>query len=186
MRDGIYVEEDVEIADDADLYPPIFIGRGARIRSGAVIHGPTVIRPHTIIDNRAHIDRSIVWQNVYIGQNVELRGAIIAARSSIGARAVIFEGAVIGDQCNIGEGAVIHPNVKVLAPKARRSRCDIALVVDLGFPSAPHPVWALRCHGSGQRGLDPEFAARLGAAFGAALPQGSRSLSIATRIAARG
>lgn len=168
-REGIYVEEDVQIAEDAELYPPIFIGRGARIRSGAVIHGPTVIRPHASIDNRAHIDRSIIWHNVYIGQAVELRGAIIAARSSIGARAVVFEGAVIGDQVNIGEGAVIHPNVKVWPQKRVEAGATLRSSLIWGSQARRTLFGRYGVTGLVNVDLTPEFAARLGAAFGATL-----------------
>lgn len=169
LREGIYVEDDVEIADDAELFPPVFIGRGARIRSGAVIHGPTVIRPHASIDNRAHIDRSIVWQNVYLGQAVELRGAIIASRSSIGARAVVFEGAVIGDQVNVGEGAVIHPNVKVWPQKRVEAGATLRSSLIWGSQARRTLFGRYGVTGLVNVDLTPEFAARLGAAFGATL-----------------
>ncbi|MCC7164160.1 MAG: NTP transferase domain-containing protein [Anaerolineae bacterium] len=168
-RPGIYVQDDVEIASDAELYPPIFIGSGSRIRSEVVIHGPAVIQPNVIVDNRAHLDRSIVWQNVYIGQAAELRGAIIGARASIGARAVLFEGAVLGEQVTVGEGAVIHPNVKVWPQKR----------VEAGATMRSSLIWGSQARRTlfGRYGvtglvnvdLTPEFAARLGAAFGATL-----------------
>lgn len=168
-RPGIYIEEDAEVADDAELYGPIYVGRGARIRSGAVIHGPTVIRPHAIVDNRAHVDRSIVWQNVYIGQAAELRGTIIATRSSIGARAVIFEGAVLGDQVNVGEGAVIHPNVKVWPQKRVEAGATLRSSLIWGSQARRTLFGRYGVTGLVNVDLTPEFGARLGAAFGATL-----------------
>lgn len=173
LSEGIYAEEDVEIEDGVELRAPIYLGRGVRIKRGAAVYGPTVIRAHTIIDNRAHVDRSILWQNAYVGQGVELRGAIVAGRSSIGARAVVFEGAVIADQCTIGEGAVIHPNVKVWPQKR----------VDAGATLRSSLIWGSQARRTlfGRYGvtglvnvdLTPEFATRLGAAFGASLPKHS-------------
>lgn len=169
---GIYVEDDVEIAEDAQLFGPIFLGEGVRIKHGAVIHGPTFVRPFTVIDERAHIDRSLIWQNGYIGQGAELRGAIVGARCSINTRAVVFEGAVLGDECNIGEGAVIHPNVKIWPQKR----------VDAGATLRSSLIWGSQARRTlfGRYGvtglvnvdLTPEFAARLGAAFGSTLPKG--------------
>ncbi len=170
-RAGIYVEEDVQIADDAELYPPIFVGRGARIRSGAVIHGPTVIRPNTVVDNRAHIDRSILWQNVYIGQAAELRGAIIGTRSSVGARSVIFEGAVLADQVTVGEGAVIHPNVKVWPQKRVEAGATLRSSLIWGSQARRTLFGRYGVTGLVNVDLTPEFATRLGAAFGASLPK---------------
>lgn len=169
IRPGVYAEEDVEIDDDTELYGPVFVGHGARIRSGVVIHGPTVIRSNVIIDNRAHIDRSIIWQNVYIGQSVELRGAIIATRSSVGARAVIFEGAVLGDQVNVGEGAVIHPNVKVWPQKRVEAGATLRSSLIWGSQARRTLFGRYGVTGVVNVDLTPEFATRLGAAFGAAL-----------------
>ncbi len=171
IREGIYADEDVEIEQDVELYAPIYLGRGVRLKRGAVIHGPTVIRAHTIIDNRAHIDRSILWQNGYIGPGVELRGAIVAGRSSIGARAVVFEGAVIADQCTIGEGAVIHPNVKVWPQKRVEAGATLRSSLIWGSQARRTLFGRYGVTGLVNVDLTPDFAARLGSAFGASLPK---------------
>ncbi len=170
---GIYVEDDVDIAPDAQLFGPIFLGEGVRIKGSVVIHGPAVIRPFTIVDNRVHIDRSIVWRNSYIGEGAELRGAIIGRRCSLKSKSVVFEGAVIGDECTVGEGAVIHPNVKLWPNKE----------VEAGATVKSSLIWGAQARRSlfGRYGvtglvnidLTPEFAARLSAAFGTTLPKES-------------
>ncbi len=170
---GIYAEDDVEIAPDAQLFGPVYLGTGVRIKGGVVIHGPTVVRPFTIVDNRVHIDRSIIWRNSYIGEGAELRGAIVGRRCSLKSRSVIFEGAVVGDECTVGEGAVIHPNVKLWPNKE----------VDAGATVKSSLIWGAQARRTlfGRYGvtglvnvdLTPEFAARLSTAFGATLPKGS-------------
>ncbi|MBU1879074.1 MAG: NDP-sugar synthase, partial [Chloroflexi bacterium] len=110
---GIWTGDDVEIAPDAQLYGPIYLGQGVKIKGGVVVRGPSVIRDYTVVDTRAHIDRSVVWRNSYIGERAELRGAIIGRRVTFKANAVAFEGAVIGDESIVDQGAVIHPNVKI-------------------------------------------------------------------------
>lgn len=70
--------ENVEIAPDAQLIGPIYLGNEVlKIKGGAVVHGPTFIRDYTIVDNRAQVDRSLVWRNCYIGEGAELRGTIV-------------------------------------------------------------------------------------------------------------
>lgn len=169
----IYIEDDVEIAPDAQLHGPIFLGQGAQIKGGVVIHGPTVIRPFTIIDNRTHIDASLIWRNSYVGENAELRGAILMSRVSVKSRAMIFEGAVIGDDSVIGEGAVVHPNVKVWPNKQVDS--GATLRTSLVWGSQARRTLFSRYGASGQVNVDltPEVAAKLGAAFASILPKGS-------------
>jgi mannose-1-phosphate guanylyltransferase/phosphomannomutase len=187
----IYVEDDVDIAPDAQLFGPIFLGQGVRIKGGVVIHGPSVVRPFTVIDNRSHIDRCILWRNTYVGEGTELRGAIVARQCSLKSRSVLFEGVVLGDECMVGEDAVIHPNVKIWPRKQ----------VEAGATVKSSLVWGAQARRSlfsryGVTGLvnidlTPEFAARLSSAFGATLPRGSfitinRDLHRASRMIKRG
>ncbi len=170
---GIWVERDVEIAPDAQLHGPIFLGHGAKIKDGVIIHGPSVIRDYTIIDSRANIDRSIIWRNSYIGERAELRGVIVLRQCTIRNRAVLFEGVVVGDGVQIGSGAVIQPNVKIWPSKE----------VDEGATVTNSIIWGSQGRRVlfGRHGITglvnveitPEFCARIGAAYGATLPRGS-------------
>ncbi len=173
IGNDIYVEEDVEIAPDAQLFGPIFLGRGTRIKGGVVIHGPTVVRPFTIIDNRTHIDRCIIWRNAYIGEDVELRGAIIGRKCSLKSRAVVFEGAVLGDECTVGERAVIHPNVKVWPSKEVEAGATLRTSLVWGAQAKRNLFGRYGVTGLVNVDLTPEFAAKLSTAFGATLPKGS-------------
>ncbi|MBI5303594.1 MAG: NTP transferase domain-containing protein [Chloroflexi bacterium] len=171
---GIYIEDDVQIAPDAQLFGPIFLGEGTRIKGGVVIHGPTAIRPYTVVDNRSHIERSIIWRNTYIGEGVELRGAMIGRQCSLKSRAVVFEGAVIGDECTIGEGAVVHPNVKLWPNKQVEAGATVKSSIIWGAQARRSLFGRYGVTGLVNVDITPEFAARLSAAFGATLPKGAR------------
>ncbi|HEX9077719.1 MAG TPA: sugar phosphate nucleotidyltransferase [Anaerolineae bacterium] len=170
---NIYVDEDVQIAPDAQLYGPVYLGLGSRVKGGVVIHGPTAIHPYTIVDNRSHIDRSIVWRNSYVGEGAELRGAIIGQRCSLKTKAVVFEGAVIGDECTVGENAVIHPNVKIWPNKEIEAGATVKSSLVWGSQARRALFGRYGVTGLVNVDLTPEFAARLSAAFGATLPKGS-------------
>ncbi len=170
---GIYIEEDVEIAPDAQLFGPVYLGLGSRIKGGVVIHGPTAIHSYTIVDNRAHIDRSILWRNSYVGEGAELRGAIIGQRCSLKSKAVVFEGAVLGDECSVGENAVIHPNVKIWPNKEIEAGATVKSSLVWGSQARRALFGRYGVTGLVNVDLTPEFAARLSAAFGATLPKAS-------------
>lgn len=170
---GVWGGENVEIAPDAQLYGPIYLGDGVKIKGGVVIRGPSVIRHYSIVDNRAQVDRSIVWRNSYVGEGVELRGAIVCRQCSIKSKAVIFEGAVVGDMSMIGERAIIHPNVKIWPEKVVEAGATVKSSIIWG--SQGRRVLFGRYGVTGQVNVDltPEFATKLGAAFGATLPKGA-------------
>jgi len=170
---GVYCGENVEIAPDAQLYGPIYLGEGVKIKGGVVIQGPSVVRNYTIVDNRAHIDRSIVWRNSYIGEGAELRGAIVGRQCTIKGKAILFEGAVVGDGSTIGERAIIHPSVKIWPSKEVETGATVKASIIWG--SQGRRVLFGRYGITGQVNVDltPEFATKLGAAFGATLPKGA-------------
>ncbi len=169
----IWVDGDAEIAPDAQLHGPIYLGHGAKIKGGVIIHGPAVIRDYTIIDTRASIDRSIIWRNSYIGERAELRGAIVLRQSNIRSRAVLFEGVVVGDGVQIGDGAVIQPNVKIWPDKEVDEGATVTSSIIWGSQGRRVLFGRYGISGLVNIEITPEMCAKVGAAYGATLPRGS-------------
>jgi mannose-1-phosphate guanylyltransferase/phosphomannomutase len=169
----IWVDGDAEIAPDAQLHGPVFLGHGAKIKGGVMIHGPSVIRDYTIVDARATIDRSIIWRNSYIGERAELRGAIVLRQSNIRQRATLFEGVVVGDGVQIGAGAVILPNVKIWPSKEVDEGATVSSSIIWGSQGRRVLFGRYGVTGLVNIEITPELCAKLGAAFGATLPRGA-------------
>ena len=169
----VWVGKDVEIAPDAQLYGPIYLGDEVKIKGGVIIHGPTVVRDYTIVDNRVHLDRSIIWRNCYIGEGAEVRGAIIGRQCTVKSKAVLFEGVVLGDNSIVGEGAVLHANVKIWPEKEIEPGATVKTSIIWGARGRRVLFGRFGVTGVVNVDLTPEFAAKMGAAFGATLPKGS-------------
>jgi len=169
----VWVGKDVEIAPDAQLYGPIYLGDEVKIKGGVIIHGPTVVRDYTIVDNRVHLDRSIIWRNCYIGEGAEVRGAIVGRQCTIKSKAVLFEGVVLGDNSIVGEGAVLHANVKIWPEKEIEPGATVKTSIIWGARGRRVLFGRFGVTGVVNVDLTPEFAAKMGAAFGATLPKGS-------------
>ncbi len=170
---NIWCEDGVEIADDAQLYGPIYLGHDCKIRSGAIIHGPSTIGSFTIVDERAQVDRSLVWNNSYIGERAELRGAIVGSSTSIKSKGVMFEGSVIGDGSIVQDGAIIQPNVKIWPDKEIEAGAVINTSIIWGSQGRRGLFSRFGVTGLVNVDLTPEFVTKLGAAYGAILPKGS-------------
>lgn len=171
---GIWAESaNVEIAPDAQLYGPVWLGEAAKIKGGAILRGPTVIRDYTIVDTQAQVDRSIIWRNSYVGERAEVRGAIICRQCSLRSKAMVFEGAVIGDQTNIGEGAVVQAGVKIWPNKEVEAGATLNTSLIWGAQGRRNLFGRWGVTGLVNIDLTPEFAARLGAAYGTTLGQSS-------------
>jgi mannose-1-phosphate guanylyltransferase/phosphomannomutase len=83
---GVWTGHGVEIAPDAALYGPIYLGNEVKVKGGVVIHGPAVVRDYTIVDNRVQIERSVIWRNCYVGESAEVRGAVVSRRCNLKAK----------------------------------------------------------------------------------------------------
>src|SRR5581483_6398838 len=170
---NIWVEEGVQVDEEAQLYVPIYLGHDSKVKAGAIIHGPSSIGHYTIIDERAQVDRSIVWNNSYIGERAELRGAIVGSSTSIKSKAVMFEGSVIGDNSIIQEGAIVQPNVKIWPDKEIEAGAVINTSIIWGSQGRRGLFSRFGVSGLVNVDLTPDFAAMLGTAYGAILPKGA-------------
>lgn len=170
---GVWVDGDADIAPDARLHGPIFLGHGAKIKGGVIVHGPSMIRDYTIVDTRANVDRSLVWRNSYIGERAELRGAIVLKQCNIKSRAVLFEGVVIGDMTVVNAGAVIAPNVKIWPSKEVDEGATVNNSIIWGSQGRRVLFGRYGITGLVNIDITPEYCAKLGAAYGATLPLGA-------------
>ena len=173
LSDEVWVDGDVEIAVDARLQGPLYLGFGAKIKSGAQVIGPTVIRDYSIVDAGAIIDRSIIWRNSYVGERAELRGAVVLRQCNIKSRAVLSEGVIIGDQTMINTGAVIGNNVKIWPYKEVDESATVTSSIIWGSQGRRVLFGKQGITGLVNIDLTPEWCARIGAAIGSALPLGA-------------
>ncbi|HTI13307.1 MAG TPA: mannose-1-phosphate guanyltransferase [Dictyobacter sp.] len=173
MGGSIWCEEGAEISPDAQIYGPVYLGRDCKVRSGAIIHGPSMIGSYSIVDERAQVDRSIVWNNSYIGDRAELRGAIVGSGSNIKSKAVMFEGSVIGDNSIIQDGAIVQPNVKIWPDKEIEAGAVINTSIIWGSQGRRSLFSRNGVTGLVNVDLTPEFATKLGAAYGGILKKGA-------------
>jgi len=170
---GIWVGHNVDIAPSAQLFGPIFLGNEAKIKGDVQIYGPSVIRDNTVIDNYSRIERSIIWRNNYVGENCEIRGAVITRQCTVKPKVVMYEGVVIGDNCALGEGCVLHADVKLWPHKQVDDGATVKESIIWGEQGRRSLFSRFGISGVVNVDLTPEYAAKLSAALGATLPKGS-------------
>ncbi|HEX6121592.1 MAG TPA: mannose-1-phosphate guanyltransferase [Ktedonobacterales bacterium] len=169
----VWVEEGVEIDPDAQIFGPVYLGHDCKIKGGVIVHGPSCVGPYTIADNHAQIDRSVIWNNSYIGERAELRGALVGTSCTVKGKAVMFEGAVIGDHSVINESAIVQAGVKIWPNKEIETGAVIANSIIWGSQGRRALFGRYGVTGLVNVDITPDFAARLGAAYGAVLAKGA-------------
>lgn len=171
---GVWVGTGTEIHPEAEINGPCVIGNNCKIEKSVVIENFSILGNNNVIEENVSIKKSITWNNCSIQFGSELRGSILCNKINLKNFVSIYENAVIGDETIINERAIIKPNVKIWPQKA----VDTLAIVDRNI------IWGSKFSKTifGENGLSgivnidisPEFATRLGAAYGSTFKKGSR------------
>ncbi len=168
---GIFVKEGTDISPSSYIRPPVYIGEFTRIIGNTQILGPVVLGDNVYVDNDSKIQRTVIFNNTYIGKRTTIFSAIIGNRCNLKDFVRIEEGSIIGDNTILGNKVFINNNVKIWPNK----------IVESGSIVNSSIIWGSHYKRTifGQRGVSglinieitPEWATKIGAAFGTILPK---------------
>ncbi len=172
IKEGVWVGKNVQIASDAQLFGPIYLDDGVKIKEGAVIYGPTSIHSNTVVDKNAHLTRCHIWQNSYIGLDSELTDSLVGKQCNVKAKSSM-EDVILGDNNIVGEKAVLYPGVKIWPNKEIEAGAVIKSSIIWGTKGRRNLFGQFGISGVINVDLTPEVVTKLGASFAATLPAGS-------------
>ena len=173
IADGVWTGRDCSIDPSAKIVGPVQLGDGVTIGPGVQIEGPAAIGDGAIVEAGARLRRAVIWENVYVGEDAELTDCTVAARTLVKARATIGEGAVIGERCIIGEAAQIRPHLRLWPEKNVSSGAIVSMSLIYGIKWPGSLFGGVGVSGLANLEITPEFALKLGQAFGSYLKSGS-------------
>jgi mannose-1-phosphate guanylyltransferase/phosphomannomutase len=171
---GLWVGQNTYIDPSAQIDTPALIGHNCRIGARAQITSGTVLGDNVIVGADADLKRPIVWNGVIIGEEAHLRACVAARGTRIDRRAHVLEGAIVGSLSTVGEEALVNPNVRVWPSKKIEPGATLNMNLIWGH-AAYRNLFGLRgVSGLANVDITPEFAVRLGAAFGSTLKPNSQ------------
>jgi mannose-1-phosphate guanylyltransferase/phosphomannomutase len=172
-RGNVYADDTCRIeTDEKMLSGTVVIGKNSRIHRDAsivnsVIGSDCEVLPGAVIRN------SVIWDGTQIGSRSEISSSVIGNKCIIGDEVVIHDNVFMSDQCIIGKRSQLLSNIKLWPEK----------VVEEGATVTRSLVWEdrwlrelfteSRVSGISNIEMNPEFGAKLGAAFGAFVGAGS-------------
>lgn len=169
---SFWVGKNVKVGSKVEFKGTVIIGNDAQIGSHCFISN-SVVGDNVRIGEDVNMDRCVVWKESSIGKRSILTEAIVANNTTLEDETVVFENAIVSENCHIEKGAKIKTNVRVWPGKR----------VEAGSILSSSLVWGDRWNrelftdakvmGVGNVELTPEFAVKLGAAYGAMLGKGS-------------
>lgn len=186
----IWVGSGSHLDKRAKLEGSVVIGGNCSLEAKSLIVN-SVIGNNCIIEEDAKVINSVLWDGVKIGRKAQLsgenavgHGTIIKSNAFIGLKAVISDG------CSIGSGSSISSNVKLWPHKAVEDGAVLNSSLIWGERWSKSLFGTYGVTGLAGSEITPEFAAKLGAAYGASLRKGfyvsvSRDNHRASRMIAR-
>ncbi len=170
-RGAVHTEENVEIAEDVIFEGHSMVGKGAVIEPGAKISN-AVIGPGVHIGAKASVRDSVIWHGTRVGRGAQLSNDVICSEVVIGDEVVIAEKVFVADRCIIGEEARLLPNIKLWPDKEIESRSTVSASLVWADRWSRELFTNARITGLSNIEMTPEFAAKLGSAYGASVGKG--------------
>ncbi|MGB7518758.1 MAG: mannose-1-phosphate guanyltransferase, partial [Spirulinaceae cyanobacterium] len=170
---GQWIGEDTYIDPSAKITPPVMIGSHCRIGPRVRIEAGTVIGDNVTIGADADLKRPIIWNGAIIGDEAHLSACIISRGTRVDRRAQVMEGAVVGALSAVGEEAQISPGVRVWPRKKIESGAILNINLIWGNTAQRSLFGQQGVSGLANIDITPEFAVKLGAAYGSVLKPGS-------------
>jgi mannose-1-phosphate guanylyltransferase / phosphomannomutase len=174
IKENVWVGAGTVIESNAEINAPCIIGSNCKIGNGTLIDNYTIIGNNTIIEDDVSIVRSIIWDNCYVEYGSELRGAILCNRVNLKHYVSVFENAVIGEGCRINERVIVKPDIKIWPEKIIEPFAIIDRNMIWGSKHSNKVFGENGISGIINVDISPEFATRLGAAYGSQFKIGSR------------
>jgi mannose-1-phosphate guanylyltransferase / phosphomannomutase len=170
----VWVGTNTYIDPTVEIEPPVAIGTNCKIGVGVKISAETSIGDNVIIGANANLKRAILGNGVIVGEDAKLRACAIARGVRIGRGAQVLEGVVLGALCNVGEEAQINPHVRVWPSKEIEPLAVLNINLIWGHIARRNLFAQRGVQGLANIDITPEFAVKLGAAYGSTLRPGTQ------------
>lgn len=172
-RENLFIGENTEImTEPRNFTGTSIIGKNCRIHNGAVISN-SVIGDNCEIFPGAIIRNSVIWKNCKIGTRAELSLDVVGSNCILNDDVVVLENVFIGDSCTIGRRSKLLSNIKIWPKKSIEDGSIVTRSLVWEDKWLRELFTDARVTGPSNVEISPEFAAKLGAAFGAFVGAGS-------------
>ncbi|MBU7587159.1 MAG: mannose-1-phosphate guanyltransferase [Nostoc sp. TH1S01] len=171
---GVWIGQNTFIDATANIETPAIIGDNCRIGARVQIESGTVIGDNITVGADANLKRPIVWNGAFIGEEAQLSACVISRGTRVDRRAHVLEAAVVGSLSTVGEEAQISTGIRVWPSKKIESGAILNINLIWGNTAQRNLFGQRGVQGLANIDITPEFAVRLGSAYGSILKPGSK------------
>jgi mannose-1-phosphate guanylyltransferase/phosphomannomutase len=182
-RGTLWAPPDAAVPADLGIVGTVVLGADCRLAEGVLLEN-VVLGADSSLGEFAELRQSVLWENCSVGARARLTELICASGVRIGKAAIVRERCILSDRVEVGDFAVVGPNVKVWPEKTVEERAALTHSLIWGEAWERSLFAGARVSGIANYELTPEIAARLAGAYGATLGQGTSV--VASRDSDRG
>jgi mannose-1-phosphate guanylyltransferase/phosphomannomutase len=168
----LWAGKDVTIGRNVRIAGTVVIDRGAAIGDDASLEN-VVVGAGVRIGEGADLRDIVLWERCDVGRRARMYESVCASAVRIGKAAIVREKCIISDGADVGDFAVVGPNVKVWPDKVVEERAALTHSLIWGDAWERSLFTGARVSGIPNFELTPEIAARLAGAYGATLGPGA-------------
>ena len=185
----IWINRDFHVEETARFSGAVILGDGAIVEASAAISN-SVIGDRCKIAANAVIENCVIWHDTQIGEGAQISQAIVCNDVIVEKNVSINEEAVISDHVKLRQGSTVKANCKIWPGKEVEAGATVSSSLIWGEKWNRELFSDSKVSGLGNIEVTPEFAAKLGCAFGATLLKGesivvSRGVASASRVFSR-
>jgi len=170
---GIWIGQNTFIDPTAHIEAPSVIGSNCRIGQRVQISSGSVVGDNVTVGADAELKRPIIWNGSILGEETHLIACVVARGARVDRRAHIMEGAIVGPLTTIGEEAQVSPEVRIWPSKRVEPGATLNINLIWGHAAMRNLFGQRGVSGLANVDITPEFAVKLGAAYGSTLKTGA-------------
>lgn len=173
LADGLlWGERGAALDRSARASGTVILGRNVEVEPNVTLHD-VVIGANCRIGEGSELRGVVMWDGCTVGKGARVSESVLASGVRVGAGALIREKCIISDGAQVGDFAVVGPNVKIWPEKVVEERASLAHSLIWGEAWERSLFNNARVSGVPNFEITPEMAARLAAAYGSMLGPGS-------------
>jgi mannose-1-phosphate guanylyltransferase/phosphomannomutase len=185
----VWGEHGAAVGREGRVIGTVVIGRSSSIGTGVSLEN-VVIGANCEIGEGAELRDAVLWEGCRVGKGARIYETVCASRVRVGEGSLVREKCILSDGAEVGDFAVVGPNVKIWPGKVVEERAVLAHSLIWGEAWERSLFNNARVSGIPNFELTPEIGSRLGGAYGSMLGLGayvvaSRDSDRASRMIAR-
>lgn len=167
----IWIAEACKIKNIKNLFGTVVIGNNVKIGDSRIFN--SFIGDNVEIEDGVEINNSIIWENTKVKKKSKITDSILCKKVLINEETTLEGENIISDECNIGKYVTLKRGVFIWPSKivADNSIVTHSLVWGKAWTTSLFGSYGII--GANNVEVTPEFAAKIGCAYGTILGKGS-------------